>query len=181
MELSIRSLFSSLISEKEKRILIVGLDQAGKESIMAKLDLGEITCVNPTAGFTVKNVEFNNLTLTSWDLGGENKIRLLWRHYYQGVDAVIFVVDKNDRDRIYEARDALHIVIAEDELRDALLLVMANKMDLPNAMSAADITDKLGLHSLRQRRWYIQDVCALDGRGIYESVEWLCNSSSKGS
>lgn len=81
------------------------------------------------------------------------QIRPLWRHYFQNTQGLIFVVDSNDRDRIGEARDELHRMLNEDELRDAVLLVFANKQDLPNAMNAAEITDKLGLHSLRQRHW----------------------------
>ena len=77
---------------------------------------------------------------------GQDKIRLLWRHYYQNTQGVIFVVDSNDRDRVGEARDELHRMLNEDELREAILLVFANKQDLPNAMNAAEITDKLGLH-----------------------------------
>jgi signal recognition particle receptor subunit beta len=64
-------------------------------------------------------------------------------------------------------------MLNEDELRDALLLVFANKQDLPNAMNAAEITDKLGLHSLRQRTWYIQATCATSGDGLYEGLEWV--------
>jgi signal recognition particle receptor subunit beta len=75
---------------------------------------------------------------------------------FQNTQGIIFVVDSNDRDRISEARDELQRMLNEDELRDALLLVFANKQDLPNAMNPAEITDKLGLHSLRQRHWYIQ-------------------------
>merc|ERR1712087_583604 len=86
-------------------------------------------------------------------VGGQDKIRPLWRHYYQNTQGVIFVVDSNDRDRVGEARDELHRMLNEDELREAILLVSANKQDLPNAMNAAEITDKLGLHSLRQRNW----------------------------
>lgn len=67
-------------------------------------------------------------------------------------------------------------MLGEDELRDALLLVFANKQDLPNAMNAAEITDKLGLHSLRQRQWYIQAACATSGDGLYEGLEWVCIS-----
>lgn len=80
------------------------------------------------------------------------------------------MVDSNDRDRIGEARDELHRMVNEDELRDAVLLVFANKQDLPNAMNAAEITDKLGLHSLRQRHWYIQSCCATSGEGLYEGT-----------
>ncbi|CAN6992763.1 hypothetical protein Bca4012_047883 [Brassica carinata] len=86
---------------------------------------------------------------------------------------LIFVVDSNDRDRVVEARDELHRMLNEDELRDAVLLVFANKQDLPNAMNAAEITDKLGLHSLRQRHWYIQSTCATSGEGLYEGLDWL--------
>ncbi|KAB2048698.1 hypothetical protein ES319_A13G128900v1 [Gossypium barbadense] len=101
---------------------------------------------------------------------------LLWRHYFQNTQGLIFVVDSNDRDRVVEARDELHRMLNEDELRDAVLLVFANKQDLPNAMNAAEITDKLGLHSLRQRHWYIQSTCATSGEGLYEGLDWLSNN-----
>lgn len=101
------------------------------------------------------------------------------RHYYQNTQGVIFVVDSNDRDRVGEARDELHRMLNEDELREAVLLVFANKQDLPNAMNAAEITDKLGLHSLRQRNWYIQSTCATTGDGLYEGLDWLSTSLEK--
>ena len=74
----------------------------------------------------------------------------------QNTDGLIFVVDSNDRERIAEARDELNRMLAEDELRDAVVLVFANKQDLPHAMNPAEITDKLGLHNMRNRNWYIQ-------------------------
>ena len=101
----------------------------------------------------METVEYKNIQFTVWDVGGQDKIRPLWRHYFQNTQGIIFVVDSNDRDRVVEAREELQRMLNEDELRDALLLVFANKQDLPNAMNAAEITDKLGLHSLRQRAW----------------------------
>lgn len=89
---------------------------------------------------------------------------------FQNTQGIIFVVDSNDRERVSEAREELQRMLNEDELRDALLLVFANKQDLPNAMNAAEITDKLGLHSLRQRSWYIQATCATSGDGLYEGT-----------
>jgi GTPase SAR1 family protein len=83
-----------------------------------------------------------------WDVGGQDKIRPLWRHYFQNTQGLIFVVDSNDRERVTEACDELNKMLNEDELREAVLLVFANKQDLPNAMSVAEITDKLGLHSI---------------------------------
>lgn len=108
------------------------------------------------------------------------QIRPLWRHYFQNTQGLIFVVDSNDRDRVSEARDELHRMLNEDELRDAVLLVFANKQDLPNAMTAAEITDKLGLHSIRQRHWFIQSTCATSGEGLYEGLDWLSTNIANG-
>ncbi|KAF7301858.1 ADP-ribosylation factor [Mycena indigotica] len=151
----------------------VGLDAAGKTTILYKLKLGEIVTTIPTIGFNVETVEYKNISFTVWDVGGQDKIRPLWRHYFQNTQGIIFVVDSNDRERVSEAREELQRMLNEDELRDALLLVFANKQDLPNAMQASEITDKLGLHGLRQRTWYIQAACATSGDGLYEGLEWL--------
>ncbi|XP_052245518.1 uncharacterized protein LOC127854494 [Dreissena polymorpha] len=168
-------LFASLFGKKEMRILMVGLDAAGKTTILYKLKLGEIVTTIPTIGFNVETVEYKNISFTVWDVGGQDKIRPLWRHYFQNTQGLIFVVDSNDRERVGEAKDELSRMLNEDELRDAILLVFANKQDLPNAMNAAEITDKLGLHALRNRNWYIQSTCATSGDGLYEGLDWLSN------
>ncbi|XP_013145319.1 PREDICTED: ADP-ribosylation factor 1 [Papilio polytes] len=169
------NLFKGLFGKKEMRILMVGLDAAGKTTILYKLKLGEIVTTIPTIGFNVETVEYKNISFTVWDVGGQDKIRPLWRHYFQNTQGLIFVVDSNDRERIGEAREELMRMLSEDELRDAVLLIFANKQDLPNAMNAAEITDKLGLHSLRNRNWYIQATCATSGDGLYEGLDWLSN------
>ncbi|KAF9182675.1 hypothetical protein BGZ51_005745 [Haplosporangium sp. Z 767] len=176
MGLSISKLLATLISKREMRILMVGLDAAGKTTILYKLKLGEIVTTIPTIGFNVETVEYKNISFTVWDVGGQDKIRPLWRHYFQNTQGIIFVVDSNDRDRVSDARNELISMLDEEELRDALLLVFANKQDLPNAMNAAELTNKLGLHSLRQRQWYIQATCATSGDGLYEGLEWLSNN-----
>merc|ERR1711916_326980 len=170
---------SKMFGKKEMRILMVGLDAAGKTTILYKLKLGEIVTTIPTIGFNVETVEYKKINFTVWDVGGQDKIRPLWRHYFQNTQRLIFVVDSNDRDRIGEARDELHRMLNEDELRDAVLLVFANKQDLPQSMNAAEITDKLGLHSLRQRNWYIQSTCATSGDGLYEGLDWLSANLQK--
>uniref|UniRef100_A0A8R1DET3 ADP-ribosylation factor 1-like 2 n=5 Tax=Caenorhabditis TaxID=6237 RepID=A0A8R1DET3_CAEJA len=169
------NLFKGLFGKKEMRILMVGLDAAGKTTILYKLKLGEIVTTIPTIGFNVETVEYKNISFTVWDVGGQDKIRPLWRHYFQNTQGLIFVVDSNDRERVGEAREELMRMLAEDELRDAVLLVFANKQDLPQAMNAAEVTDKLGLHSLRNRSWYIQATCATSGDGLYEGLDWLSN------
>ncbi|CAE6471561.1 unnamed protein product [Rhizoctonia solani] len=176
MGMSLSRAFANLFGKKEMRILMVGLDAAGKTTILYKLKLGEIVTTIPTIGFNVETVEYKNISFTVWDVGGQDKIRPLWRHYFQNTQGIIFVVDSNDRERVSEAREELQRMLNEDELRDALLLVFANKQDLPNAMNASEITDKLGLHGLRQRTWFIQAACATSGDGLYEGLEWLSSN-----
>ena len=133
----------------------------------------------PPTGFNVETVEYKNICFTVWDVGGQDKIRPLWRHYFQNTQGLIFVVDSNDSNRIDAARDELHRMLQEDELRDSILLVFANKQDLPNAQDAASMTDRLGLHGLRHRQWYIQACCATTGDGLYEGLDWLSATLSK--
>lgn len=174
MGLIIGRMFDRLVNtKKDCRILMVGLDAAGKTTILYKLKLGEVVTTIPTIGFNVETVEYKNINFTVWDVGGQDKIRPLWRHYYQNTQGLIFVVDSNDRDRISEAREELMKMLNEDEMRDAILLVFANKQDLPNAMMASEITEKLALNALRNRQWYIQSTCATSGDGIYEGFDWL--------
>merc|ERR1711879_104555 len=179
MGLSFAKLFSRMFGSQEMRILMVGLDAAGKTTILYKLKLGEIVTTIPTIGFNVESVEYKNINFTVWDVGGQDKIRPLWRHYFQNTQGLIFVVDSNDRDRVSEAADELQKMLKEDELRDAVLLVFANKQDLPQAMSVSELTDKLGLHSLGARKWYVQATCATTGDGLYEGLDWLSNTLSK--
>ena len=114
----------------------------------------------PTIGFNVETVEYKNIKFTVWDVGGQDKIRPLWRHYYQNTEGVIFVVDSNDLERVDAARKELEQMLAEDSLKDACVLVFANKQDLPNAMEVSEMADKLGLGSMRNRKWYIKGCCA---------------------
>eukprot|EP01083_Nonionella_stella_P200698 734756_1 len=139
---------TALKGKKEYRILMVGIDAAGKTTIIYKIKLGEIINTIQTIGFNVEQVEYKNIGFTVCDVGGQDKIRQLWRHYYKNTQVVIFVVDSNDRERIDDtsplfkdkykitipAKEELHGMLQDDELRYAVLLVLANKQDLPNAM-----------------------------------------------
>lgn len=169
------SLFKKLFGKKEVRILMVGLDAAGKTTILYKLMLGEVVTAIPTIGFNVETVEYKNIKFTVWDVGGQDTIRPLWVHYYQNTDAIIFVVDSHDReeDRINDAKDELSKLVHEDQLKDAALLVFANKQDLPKAMSVEELTQRLNLSDIRDRDWYIQPCCAKNGDGLYAGLDWL--------
>merc|ERR1712106_460168 len=125
MGLTFSALFKGLFGMRDMRILMVGLDAAGKTTILYKLKLGEIVTTIPTIGFNVETVEYKNISFTVWDVGGQDKIRPLWRHYFQNTQGLIFVVDSSDRERIQESHDELHKMLNEDELRDAIVLVFA--------------------------------------------------------
>jgi len=176
--------------KQEKRILMVGLDAAGKTTVLYQLKLGEVVTTIPTIGFNVETVEYKNIEFTVWDIGGQHLIRPLWRHYYHGTEAVIFVVDSNDRERIAPSssaqhqcddnvRDELHGLLSDELLQDAVLLVLANKQDLPNAMTVDEVSDKLELSKLRRRQWYIQGTCARSGDGLYSALDWLSQTLRK--
>uniref|UniRef100_A0A8C2DDR6 ADP-ribosylation factor n=1 Tax=Cyprinus carpio TaxID=7962 RepID=A0A8C2DDR6_CYPCA len=173
------TLFSRLVKKKEIRLLMVGLDAAGKTTVLYKLKLGEVVTTIPTIGFNVETVEYKNISFAVWDVGGQSKIRGLWKYYYQHTEGLIFVVDSSDHDRIETAAEELNAMLEEDEMRDAVLLVLANKQDLPKAMPVHELTDRLGLHTLRGRQWFVQATCAVQGSGLYEGLDWLSDQLSR--
>jgi len=173
MGLAFTKLWQRMIGSTEMRILMVGLDAAGKTTVLYKLKLGEIVTTIPTIGFNVETVEYRNISFTVWDVGGQDRIRPLWRFYYQGTQGLVYVVDSSDRDRIEDAREELTRILENEEMRDAALLVFANKQDLPNAMPGAEVAEKLGLSKMRNRQWFIQSTCATTGDGLYEGLDWL--------
>uniref|UniRef100_A0A8C3FT53 ADP-ribosylation factor n=1 Tax=Chrysemys picta bellii TaxID=8478 RepID=A0A8C3FT53_CHRPI len=173
MGLTVSAIFSQIFGKKQMWILMVGLDAAGKTTILYKLKLSEIVTTIPIIGFNVETVEYKNICFTVWDVGGQDKIRPLWRHYFQNTQGLIFVVDSNDREREQESADELQKMLQEDKLQDAVLMVFANKQDIPNAMAVSELTDKLGLQMFRGRTWYVQATCATQGTGLYDGLDWL--------
>ncbi|CAG8618609.1 13683_t:CDS:2 [Dentiscutata erythropus] len=176
MGASVSKALLRIFGNKEMRILMLGLDAAGKTTILYKLKLDQSVTTIPTVGFNVETVTYKNVKFNVW----VNKIRPLWRHYYTGTQGLIFVIDSQDRDRIDEARQELHRIISDREMKDCLLLVFANKQDLPGAMSPAEVTEKLHLHRMRDRAWYVHPSCATTGDGLFDGLNWLsANTKSK--
>ena len=165
--------FTKIVGDREARILMLGLDAAGKTTILHKLKLGEIAVTMPTISFNVESIQYKNVSFTCWDVGGQTKLRPLWRHYFQNTQALIWVVDSNDQERISEAAEELNSLLREDELRESVLLVLANKQDLPNAMSLTQISQRLGLNHIQNRKWFVQAASATSGDGLYEGLDWL--------
>lgn len=176
------SLFTRLFwSQKEIRILILGLDNAGKTTLLYRLKIGEVVTTIPTIGFNVESVTYKNLNFNVWDLGGQTSIRPYWRCYYANTAAVVFVIDSTDVERLETASGELRAMLEEEELRDAALLVFANKQDQPGARGAGDISEALRLGELKDRNWSIMACSAIDGRGVNEGMDWLVVSTKDAS
>ena len=160
-------------SETPSRILMLGLDAAGKTTILYKLRLGETVTTIPTIGFNVETVKINKTSLTVWDVGYRPRMVPLWRHYYADTDAVIFVVDSNDAERLEEAKETLDTMLSDDLLQKKPLLVFSNKVDLPMSKNTTEMTDLLCLQKYKGREWFIQESSATNGLGIEEGFHWL--------
>lgn len=154
------------------RILMLGLDAAGKTTILYKIKLNEVVTSIPTIGFNVETVTpMKGLTFTVWDVGGQKKIRQLWHHYFQGAQGVIYVVDSTDHERLEEAKCELYNIIKSNEISPRVpVLVFANKQDLPGSLTAAQLIDQLAIRQLPGNPWHVQTTCATTGEGIYEGL-----------
>eukprot|EP01111_Echinosteliopsis_oligospora_P006795 TRINITY_DN2114_c0_g1_i2.p1 TRINITY_DN2114_c0_g1~~TRINITY_DN2114_c0_g1_i2.p1 ORF type:complete len:158 (-),score=38.28 TRINITY_DN2114_c0_g1_i2:107-580(-) len=157
---------------------MIGLDAAGKTTILYQLKLGAVVNTVPTIGFNVEAIQYKNLKLLVWDVGGQDKIRALWKHYYQNTDAVIFVVDSSDSERMEEATQELSKIMSEPELKNATLLIYANKLDLAGAKQISALSSTLSSQP-KDRKWSIQACCATTGQGLLEGLDWLTSSFAK--
>ena len=171
-------IWNDLFSKQEVRLLMVGLDAAGKTSILYQLKMNETVKTIPTIGFNVETLDYKGLNFTVWDIGGQDKIRPLWKHYYQGTDGLIFVVDTNDVERVPEASKELHSMLEEEDLKDCALLIFANKQDLKDAISPSELTEKMKMSKVKNRKWMVQGTSAYTCQGLKEGLDWMAETLS---
>lgn len=159
----------------------MGLDSAGKSTLLARLLTGETVITSPTVGFNVGNLDINKSScLTVWDIGGQKSMRPNWKYYLDDCKAVVFVVDSSDAARMPEAQKALKSILSDERLRGVPLMVLANKKDLPNSMPIREVSTKLDLASYKDRLWEIQGCSATQGLGLqqaFRSVNKLIKKS----
>ncbi|CAM8965288.1 unnamed protein product [Rhodiola kirilowii] len=171
-----RKLFDSVFGNAEMRVVMLGLDAAGKTTILYKLQIGEVLSTVPTIGFNVEKVQYKNVMFTVWDVGGQEKLRPLWRHYFSNTDGLIYVVDSLDRERIGKAKAEFQTIISDPFMVNSVILVFANKQDMKGAMTPREVCEGLGLLELKNRKWHIQGTCAIKGDGLYEGLDWLAST-----
>jgi ADP-ribosylation factor-like protein 3 len=160
---------------KEARILILGLDNAGKTCILKKLSDEDVTHIMPTQGFNIKSLTQAGFKLNVWDIGGQRTIRQYWRHYFGETDVLIYVIDSADTKRVEESKAELLQLLEEEKLARVPLLVFANKQDLMGAIAPDQISDILELTKIRDRAWQIQACSAKTGQGLEAGMDWVTN------
>ncbi|CAI5446039.1 unnamed protein product [Caenorhabditis angaria] len=165
------------IGKKQVNIIVVGLDNSGKSTFLNHLRPVDqrSSQIVPTVGFSMSNFSTGNLTFNAFDMAGQGKYRSMWESYYGTSQALIFVVDSADRMRIPLARDEFWMIMDHKDIanRPIPIMVLANKMDETDAMSASEISVSLGLDVIRGRHWSIQATCATSGVGLDKALEWL--------
>ncbi len=166
--------------EREVRLLILGLDNAGKTTILKAFNGEDIHTISPTLGFNIKTLEHRGYMLNCWDVGGQQTIRSYWRNYFEQTDGLIWVVDSADRVRISDCRRELETLMDQEKLAGASLMIFANKQDLAGAMTAEEIAEALDLSSERYstRHWSIVACSAVTGKGLVEGMDWVVDDVS---
>lgn len=167
------TLYSYWWGGREYKIVMVGLDNAGKTTILYKLHLGEVIVTHPTVGSNVEQVKYKNIQLEIWDLGGQQNLRSFWPTYFAHTDAVVMVVDSTDRARIGVTKSELFNLLEKSELNDTPILIFANKQDLKDAMIVEELTQALALHTIKSHDWHIESCCALTGEGLSKGLDWI--------
>ena len=160
-------------NDNEARLLVLGLDNSGKTTILKRLSEEDISHVEPTKGFNVKSVIQNDFKLNVWDIGGQKSIRPYWRNYFDHTDVLIYVIDSSDEKRLEETGVELGQLLHEEKLNGVPLLIFANKQDLISALTSEEISEGLNLTSIRDRPWSIQPCSAKDGDGLQDGMEWV--------
>jgi len=160
---------------RESKIVIVGLSNAGKTTILYRMNLGTVVRTQPTIGSNVEEVRHQGLSFQVWDLGGQEKMRDTWSTYFSDTDAVVFVVDSNDHDNIVIAKMELFNLLLSDELKGACIVIFANKQDVLGCRTPAQISEDLCLVDIRSHEWHLQSCCALSGEGLREGFDWIAD------
>jgi ADP-ribosylation factor-like protein 2 len=161
--------------EKEVRILILGLDNAGKTTVVKKLCGEPIDKIEPTLGFQIQSLSYASYNLNLWDVGGQKSIRAYWRNYFEQTDGLVWVVDSADVYRLTLCRDELSVILNQERLAGASLLILANKQDVDGALPSERIAEILQLGDARytNRHWKIIPCSAVTGDGLVDGMDWI--------
>ncbi|XP_068644143.1 uncharacterized protein [Aristolochia californica] len=175
-----------MFSKTEFHVLILGIDKAGKTTLLEKLKTLYSNLeglppdrIVPTVGLNICRIEASNTKLVFWDLGGQMGLRTIWEKYYDESHAIIYVIDAACPSRFEDSKSALEKVLRHGDLQGAPLLILANKQDLSGAVSADELSRYLDLKELDERPYMFEAVSAYDGTGIRDSIDWLVDAMGR--
>jgi len=168
----LNGLFAKIFENKKGNILMIGLDAAGKTTILNKLAHNVSQDTIPTIGFNKEMFTYKNIEFVCTDIGGQDRLRTVWRHFFQNTDAIIYVVDSADKARFNEAQKELNKVLSSDQLKDVPVLVYANKQDMAFAANVNEVAMSMNMTKLKQE-WFVQPCVATKGDGLFEGLDWL--------
>ncbi|KAJ3410301.1 low-affinity phosphate transporter [Chytridiales sp. JEL 0842] len=170
------------LMKRKVTILMVGLDNSGKTTILngLKLDATAPLEITPTVGFKVETFTRSRLQFTAFDMSGQGKYRDLWEHYYPDAEGIVFVVDATDKMRACVARDELAMMLGHPVLKERKvpILFLANKMDIPGSMTPSECSVALALEEIKDRNWTIFATNGLTGQGVNVGLDWLAEELS---
>ena len=155
------------------KIIILGIQEAGKTTILYRLSLGQLVKTTPTIGSNVEELTYNNVKFQAWDLGGQESTRTVWDVYYMNTDAVVYVIDSQDDENFEISKSEFHKVIANQNLKNSVILIFANKQDLPGAKNINKIIEDYEFNKIKNHIWHIQPCSAIKGDGLVNGIKWL--------
>ncbi|KAL4799065.1 ADP-ribosylation factor family-domain-containing protein [Aspergillus venezuelensis] len=161
------------LKDKEMRILMLGLDNAGKTTIVKQIMKEDVTTVSPTLGFIIRTIDFDGYRLNIWDVGGQKTLRSYWKNYFEKTDTLVWVVDATDRLRVEDCRDELAGLLLEERLMGASLLVFLNKTDVEGCMTQDEVRQNLQLDAIKTHKWTILPCSAMTGKSLHEGLDWV--------
>ena len=160
-------------SRNNFKIIILGMQNAGKTTILYRLSIGQLVKTTPTIGSNVEELTYNNVKFQAWDLGGQESTRSLWDVYYLNTDAIVYVIDSQDDEYFEESKAQFHKLLVHPNLKNATILIFANKQDLPGAKDVNKLIQDYEFDKIKNHIWQIQSCSALNGEGLITGIKWL--------
>lgn len=179
MGILMSKLMRLVFANEEHKVILVGLDNAGKTTILYQFLMGEVVDTSPTIGSNVEEVVWGKTHFVMWDIGGQESLRLSWSTYFSHSSFLILVIDSTDRERLHLSKSELYKILAHEDMGKVAVLILANKQDCEGSLTAAQISEELNLTSLQHHRWQIQACCGLTGEGLQQALQWMASNINR--